>query len=83
MEIEGIRVDKNILKEMGEEIKIKLELITKDIYNYAGCEFNINSPKQLGEILFEKLNLPYGKKNKSGDILLMLMFLKISGLSYC
>lgn len=66
MEIEGIRVDKNILKEMGEEIKIKLELITKDIYNYAGCEFNINSPKQLGEILFEKLNLPYGKKNKSG-----------------
>ena len=51
---------------MGEEIKIKLELITKDIYNYAGCEFNINSPKQLGEILFEKLNLPYGKKNKSG-----------------
>ena len=66
MEIEGIRVDKNILKEMGEEIKIKLELITKDIYNYAGCEFNINSPKQLGDILFEKLNLPYGKKNKRG-----------------
>ena len=49
-----------------EEIKIKLELITKDIYNYAGCEFNINSPKQLGDILFEKLNLPYGKKNKRG-----------------
>ena len=66
MEIEGIRVDKNILKEMGEEIKIKLELITKDIYNYAGCEFNINSPKQLGDILFEKLDLPYGKKNKRG-----------------
>ena len=66
MEIEGIRVDKDILKEMGEEIKIKLELITKDIYNYAGCEFNINSPKQLGEILFEKLDLPYGKKNKRG-----------------
>lgn len=66
MEIEGIRVDKNILKEMGEEIKIKLELITKDIYNYAGCEFNINSPKQLGEILFNKLKLPYAKKNKIG-----------------
>ena len=66
MEIEGIRVDKNILKEMGEEIKIKLELITKDIYNYAGCEFNINSPKQLGEILFDKLKLPYAKKNKIG-----------------
>ena len=66
MEIEGIRVDKNILKEMGEEIKIKLELITQDIYNYAGCEFNINSPKQLGEILFDKLKLPYAKKNKIG-----------------
>ena len=51
---------------MGEEIKIKLELITKDIYNYAGCEFNINSPKQLGEILFDKLKLPYAKKNKIG-----------------
>ncbi len=66
MEITGINVDSNILKEMGEDIKGKLELITKDIYNYAGCEFNINSPKQLGDILFEKLKLPYGKKNKSG-----------------
>lgn len=55
MEIQGIRVNKKILEEMGEEIKIKLELITKDIYNYAGCEFNINSSKQLGEILFDKL----------------------------
>lgn len=68
MEIEGIRVDKNVLAEMGEEIKIKLELITKDIYNYAGCEFNINSPKQLSEILFDKLNLPHDKvkKNRNG-----------------
>lgn len=68
MESEGIRVDKNVLEEMGEEIKIKLELITKDIYNYAGCEFNINSPKQLGEILFDKLKLPYAKKNKVGYV---------------
>ena len=68
MEIEGIRVDKNILKDMGEEIKIKLELITKDIYNYAGEEFNINSPKQLGEILFDKLKLPGAKKNKTGYV---------------
>lgn len=66
MESEGIRVDEHILKEMGEEIKIKLELITKDIYNYAGCEFNINSPKQLGEILFDRLKLPGAKKNKTG-----------------
>lgn len=68
MESEGIRVDKQVLEEMGEEIKIKLELITKDIYNYAGCEFNINSPKQLGEILFDKLKLPYAKKNKVGYV---------------
>ena len=68
MEIEGIRVDKNILNDMGEEIKIKLELITKDIYNYAGEEFNINSPKQLGEILFDKLKLPGAKKNKTGYV---------------
>ena len=58
MEIQGITVKKEVLEEMGEEIKIKLELITKDIYNYAGCEFNINSPKQLGEVLFDKLKLP-------------------------
>ncbi|UKI27310.1 MAG: hypothetical protein L6V91_01250 [Bacilli bacterium] len=50
MESTGIRVDKNVLMEMGTEMKIKIELLTKDIYNYAGCEFNINSPKQLGEI---------------------------------
>ena len=68
MEIEGIRVDKNILNDMGEEIKIKLELITKDIYNYAGEEFNINSPKKLGEILFDKLKLPGAKKNKTGYV---------------
>ena len=68
MEAEGIRVDKQVLIDMGEEIKIKLELITKDIYNYAGCEFNINSPKQLGEILFDKLKLPFAKKNKLGYV---------------
>lgn len=66
MEIEGIRVDKKVLEEMGTEIKIKLEIITRDIYNYAGEEFNINSPKQLGEILFDKLKLPGAKKNKNG-----------------
>ncbi len=66
MEIEGIRVDKKVLEEMGIEIKIKLEILTRDIYNYAGEEFNINSPKQLGEILFDKLKLPGAKKNKNG-----------------
>ena len=66
METTGIRVDKKVLEEMGTEIKIKLEIITRDIYNYAGEEFNINSPKQLGEILFDKLKLPGAKKNKNG-----------------
>ena len=66
MEIEGIRVDKKVLEEMGIEIKIKLEILIRDIYNYAGEEFNINSPKQLGEILFDKLKLPGAKKNKNG-----------------
>ena len=66
METTGIRVDKKVLEEMGTEIKIKLEIITRDIYNYAGEDFNINSPKQLGEILFDKLKLPGAKKNKNG-----------------
>lgn len=66
METTGIRVDKKVLEEMGTEIKIKLEILTRDIYNYAGEEFNINSPKQLGEILFDKLKLPGTKKNKNG-----------------
>ena len=66
MEYNGINVDQSKLEEMGEEIKIKIELISKDIYNYAGCEFNISSPIQLGDILFEKLGLPHGKKGKNG-----------------
>ena len=66
MEIEGVKVDKNILNEMKEEMKGKIDVLTKEIYELAGVEFNISSPKQLGEILFEKLELPGGKKNKSG-----------------
>ena len=66
MEIDGVLVDKNTLDTMGEDFKIKIELVEKEIYNYAGCEFNISSPKQLGEILFDKLGLSHGKKNRSG-----------------
>jgi len=66
MEYTGFNIDKNKLIDMGEEIKIKIELLSKTIYNYAGSEFNISSPIQLGEILFEKLNLPHGKKGKNG-----------------
>ena len=66
MEFNGVKVDANVLRNMGEDIKIKLELLTKDIYNNAGCEFNISSPSQLSEVLFEKLNLPHKKKTASG-----------------
>ena len=66
MEFNGVYVDKDALKDMGEDIKIKLELLSKDIYNQAGCQFNISSPNQLGEVLFEKLKLPHGKKGKTG-----------------
>ena len=66
MEYTGFKVDRKVLEEMGEEIKIKLDLLEKDIYNQAGCNFNISSPQQLSEILFDKLNLPHGKKIKSG-----------------
>lgn len=66
MEYNGVYVDKKVLEEMGEEIKIKLELLSKDIYNLAGEEFNISSPFQLGDILFDKLGLPHGKKGTRG-----------------
>jgi DNA polymerase-1 len=66
MEFNGVNVDKKALFDMGEEIKIKLELISKDIYNDAGAVFNISSPSQLGEILFDKLGLAHGKKGKTG-----------------
>lgn len=66
MEFTGVFIDRPVLEEMGEEIKIKLELVSKDIYNMAGSEFNISSPIQLGTILFEKLGLPHGKKGKNG-----------------
>ena len=66
MEYNGVYVDKSILEKMGKEIEIKLELLSKDIYNLAGEEFNISSPFQLGDILFEKLGLPHGKIGTRG-----------------
>lgn len=66
MESEGVQVDVGRLKEMGEELKGKLTDIEQTIYALAGTEFNINSPKQLGTILFDKLGLPPIKKTKTG-----------------
>ena len=66
MQYRGMYVDKEELIKYGDELKAKLEELTKTIHELAGEEFNINSPKQLGEILFEKLKLPVVKKTKSG-----------------
>ncbi|MDO4962898.1 MAG: DNA polymerase I [bacterium] len=67
MEYTGFNVDKSRLIDMGEDLKIKIELLSKTIYNYSGCEFNISSPQQLGDVLFEKLGLPTkGKRGKNG-----------------
>lgn len=66
MESLGVMVDRGQLSDMGKELAIKLEKIEADIYGLAGQEFNINSPKQLGVILFEKLGLPPLKKTKTG-----------------
>jgi len=66
MEHEGFLTDTENLFKFGEELNTKANKIREEIYLLAGVEFNINSPKQLGEVLFEKLNLPYGKKNKTG-----------------
>ena len=65
MEYEGIRVDKNVLDEMKEELNGKISDISKQIYDICGEEFNISSPKQLGEILFEKLKIADVKKTKN------------------
>ena len=66
MELAGCRADKGALVSFGEMLSEKADALEQDIYNMAGEEFNINSPKQLGEILFGKLGLPHGKKTKTG-----------------
>ena len=66
MEITGFKVNEAILRELDVEFTAILEDLTKEIYEIAGQEFNINSPKQLGEILFEKLGLPVVRRTKTG-----------------
>ena len=66
MQLNGMYIDEEELNQFGRELTSKLESITKVIYEMAGEEFNINSTKQLGEILFEKMKLPVIKKTKSG-----------------
>lgn len=66
MELNGVYIEKNILEPMSGEIGKDIEKLTQDIYGLAGEEFNINSPKQLSVILFEKFKLPVRKKTKTG-----------------
>ncbi|WP_286312234.1 DNA polymerase I [Romboutsia ilealis] len=66
MEYEGIKVDKEKLNELGLQFKEIIKKLESEIYEISGEEFNINSPKQLGVILFEKLGLPVIKKTKTG-----------------
>ncbi len=68
MELEGIKCEPSILQSIGEELSENIEKLESEIYAEAGCTFNINSPKQLGAVLFEDMGIPYPKpgKNKSG-----------------
>lgn len=66
MEYDGVKVDASILKDMEEEMSTRISGIEQEIYSLVGEEFNISSPKQLGDILFEKLELPGAKKTKTG-----------------
>lgn len=66
METLGFRVNKEMLNELGEKFSLEIDELKKDIYALSEEEFNINSPKQLGKILFEKLDLPVVKKTKTG-----------------
>ncbi len=66
MEYFGVKVDSKVLDEIKEEAEAKLNILSQEIYRMAGVEFNIGSPKQLGEVLFVKLGLQSGKKNQTG-----------------
>lgn len=66
MEEEGFRINRDMLDKLGEKFKLELAKVQKEIYEFSGEEFNINSPKQLGKILFEKLDLPVIKRTKTG-----------------
>lgn len=81
MEITGIKVDVERLKEMRSEFKERLSEIEQQIYQEAGEEFNIGSPKQLGKILFEKLKLPVIKKTKTGYSTAVNILEQLRGLS--
>ena len=75
MEKTGVICDVNVLRGIAAEMKEKIDRLQTEIYEYAGAQFNINSPKQLAEILYDKLGLPSGKKRSTGaDVLEKLYY---------
>jgi len=84
IEATGVKLNIDFLKELSKSVTLKLENLTKEIYNMVGEEFNLNSPKQLSKILFEKLKLPIIKKIKTGastDVEVLEELSKISPLA--
>ena len=66
MELYGFAVDKEGIDEFGLMLEKRIDALVREIYDYSGCAFNLNSPKQLGEVLFETMKLPAKKKTKTG-----------------
>ena len=66
MEYQGAKIDKEVLKQLENQFGQEISILEKDIHQLAHKEFNIASPKQLGEVLFEDLKLPFAKKTKTG-----------------
>ncbi len=79
MQRNGILIDKKYLLRLGDEVDKKLNTLTNNIFKISGCEFNINSPKQLSEILFDRLKLPIIKKGKSGPSTNVDVLTQLSG----
>lgn len=68
MEFEGVRIDKDFLNDYSKQMEKEIIQVEKEVYDLAGVRFNLASPKQLGEVLFDKLKIPYaGKKTKTGQ----------------
>ena len=80
MEISGVMIKADVLENMLTEINEKIENLSLEIYDYAGVEFNISSPRQLGDVLFAHLGLPYGKRNQKGFKTDVKVLHKLQGL---
>ena len=80
MEINGVYFDSTKIDELKDEIEVKLEKISNDIYNMAGCEFNISSPAQVSDVLFNKLSIPTIKKGKRSASTSHLVLTKLIGV---